>query len=48
MSLVDQVLEVMTPAEWAKPIEVDLKWIQFVDENVKTSKCSIATLFFFF
>jgi hypothetical protein len=29
---------VMTPAEWGKPIDVDEKWIHFVDENVKESK----------
>lgn len=37
MSLVDQILQVMTPAEWGRPIEVDEKWIGFVDENVKAS-----------
>ncbi|TVY87259.1 Ketosamine-3-kinase [Lachnellula willkommii] len=31
----EEVLHVMTPAEWGKPIGVDEKWIQFVDENVK-------------
>ncbi|TGO44378.1 hypothetical protein BCON_0531g00010 [Botryotinia convoluta] len=30
-----EVLHVMTPAEWGKPIDVDEKWISFVDENVK-------------
>ncbi|KAJ4394734.1 hypothetical protein N0V93_003953 [Gnomoniopsis smithogilvyi] len=35
MALVDQVLHVMTPAEWGKPIEVHEKWIGFVDENMK-------------
>ncbi|KAJ1324156.1 protein-ribulosamine 3-kinase [Microdochium nivale] len=35
MSLVDSVLHVMTPAEWGKPIDVDEKWIEFVDDNVK-------------
>ncbi|PMD62260.1 uncharacterized protein K444DRAFT_610362 [Hyaloscypha bicolor E] len=30
-----EVLHVMTPAEWGKPIDVDEKWIHFVDENVK-------------
>lgn len=33
-----EVLHVMTPAEWGKPIDVDEKWIHFVDENVKASK----------
>lgn len=42
MALVDQVLHVMTPAEWGKPIDVDEKWIPFVDENVKASTCSLA------
>lgn len=42
MALVDQVLHVMTPAEWGKPIDVDEKWIAFVDENVKASTRSIA------
>ncbi|KAM0806774.1 putative protein-ribulosamine 3-kinase [Seiridium cardinale] len=35
MSLVEEVLHVMTPAEWGKPIEVDAKWTEFTDENVK-------------
>lgn len=39
MALVDQVLHVMTPAEWGKPIDVDEKWIAFVDDNVKASTC---------
>lgn len=34
-----EVLHVMTPAEWGKPIDVDEKWIGFVDENVKASEC---------
>lgn len=34
----EEVLHVMTPAEWGKPIGVDEKWIQFVDENVKASR----------
>lgn len=37
MALVDQVLHVMTPEEWGKPISVDETWISFVDENVKAS-----------
>jgi hypothetical protein len=44
MALVDKVLHVMTPAEWGKPIDVDEKWIAFVDDNVKASTCSV-TLF---
>lgn len=43
MALVDQVLHVMTPAEWGKPIDVDDKWIEFVDENVKAGTCRIIT-----
>lgn len=39
MALVDQVLHVMTPAEWGKPIDVDERWIAFVDDNVKASTC---------
>lgn len=35
-----EVLHVMTPAEWGKPIDVDEKWIHFVDDNVKDSKSS--------
>ncbi|TVY48641.1 Fructosamine-3-kinase [Lachnellula occidentalis] len=34
-NLTEEVLHVMTPSEWGKPIGVDEKWIQFVDENVK-------------
>ncbi|PQE15600.1 Fructosamine Ketosamine-3-kinase protein [Rutstroemia sp. NJR-2017a BBW] len=30
-----EVLHVMTPAEWGKPIDVDEKWIDFVDDNVR-------------
>lgn len=37
MALVDSVLHVMTPAERGKPINVDEKWIRFVDENVQHS-----------
>lgn len=37
-----EVLHVMTPAEWGKPIDVDEKWIHFVDENVKASKFRIS------
>jgi hypothetical protein len=33
----------MTPAEWGKPIDVDEKWIHFVDENVKASKSNSAS-----
>ncbi len=33
-----EVLHVMTPVEWGKPIDVDEKWIHFVDDNVKASK----------
>lgn len=36
----EEVLHVMTPAEWGKPIEVDEKWIHFVDENVQASQCT--------
>lgn len=32
----------MTPAEWGKPIDVDEKWIHFVDDNVKASKFTFA------
>ncbi|KAJ5691580.1 hypothetical protein N7488_012315 [Penicillium malachiteum] len=35
MTTVTEVLHVMTPAEWGKPIDVDAKWIDFVDKNVK-------------
>jgi hypothetical protein len=37
-----EVLHVMTPEEWGKPIDVDEKWIHFVDENVKASKLTTA------
>ncbi|OQE05100.1 hypothetical protein PENVUL_c027G07651 [Penicillium vulpinum] len=30
-----EVLHVMTPAEWGQPIDVEAKWIDFVDDNVK-------------
>ena len=33
-----EVLHVMTPAEWGKPIDVEEKWIQFVDDNVSASE----------
>lgn len=36
-ALVDQVLHVMTPAEWGKPIDVNEKWTTFVDDNVMAS-----------
>ena len=38
-----EILHVMTPAEWGKPIDVDAKWIDFVDDNVKASKLTTAT-----
>ncbi|XMA18953.1 hypothetical protein WAI453_011744 [Rhynchosporium graminicola] len=31
-----EVLHIMTPAEWGKPIDVHEKWIRFVDENVQS------------
>lgn len=36
-----EVLHVMTPAEWGKPIDVDEKWIHFVDDNVKASESNL-------
>lgn len=43
MSLVDSIVHVMTPAEWGKPIDVDEKWIDFVDDNVKASTHFVTT-----
>ena len=33
-----EVLHVMTPEEWGKPIDVAEKWIHFVDDSVVDSR----------
>lgn len=38
-----EVLHVMTPKEWGKPIDVAEEWIHFVDDSVKASRFMVST-----
>ena len=38
-----EVLHVMTPEEWGKPIDVAEKWIHFVDDSVVESRSVISS-----